>query len=287
MKQYKKLAADIGLVYSAAIWGSTFFVVKRVLDQIEPLALIAFRFLLAAFLLYFFLKLGKKPAFHDFRKGFFLSLILLGVYFPQTLGLKFTTAANSGFITGLFVVFVPFISWIALKKRPPAIKWISVFIAVCGLWILTGGISNANQGDYFTLVTALFYSLHIIVVGKYMERGSDPYILTFQQFLGIGMLSLFLSLFFESTIIPASGNVILVIMFLGIFPTLSAFLIQTIAQKITAPLKVAIIFSLEPLFAAIFSWTLGGEKFVLLNGTGGLLMVLAFFISELPQKKYL
>lgn len=285
MSHFKRVLADSGLVYSAAIWGSTFFVVKRSLDYISPLALISYRFFLASAILYIYLRLKKKKVFTDFRNGVLLSFILWGVYFPQTAGLKITTASNSGFITGLFIVFVPIFGWIFLKKKPSSIKMISVAIAITGLWVLTGGIGEANSGDYLTLITAVFYAIHIITVGRIMEKGSDPYILTFQQFFGVGLLSLISAPILGNTLGWSSPSVLPVIIFLGIFPTLSAFLIQTVAQKFTSPVKVAIIFSLEPLFAAVFSWTFGGEQFILIRGLGGGLMVFAFIISEFPFRR--
>jgi len=286
MSRFKQILSDIGLVYSAAIWGSTFFIVKNSLDYIAPLALIAYRFLFASFFLFIYLKVKKVKVFKDYKKGLLLSFILFGVFFPQTVGLKITTASNSGFITGLFIIFVPFISWMFYKKRPPIIKIISVAIAVFGLWILTGGIDQANGGDYLTLITAVFYALHIVAVGKIMNSGTNPYVLTFQQFFGIGLLSLIAAPLVGSSLGWSSGSVIPIIIFLAIFPSLSAFLIQTVVQKYTSPVKVAIIFSFEPLFAAIFSWTIGGEKFFLIKGLGGGMMVIAFILSEFPFARF-
>ena len=285
MKQYKDLFAQAGLLYSAAIWGSTFFLVKNALNHISPLALIAYRFLIAAFLMFVFLKVKKKKLFRDAGKGLILGIILWVVYFPQTLGLKFTTASNSGFITGLFILFVPIVGWLLFKRIPELNKIFSVVLALTGLWILTGGPGKINYGDTLTLITAVAYAFHILYVGKYMASGSDPYILTFQQFLFVGLFSLAGSLFSEGGLTWSSDSVWWIIVFLAVFPTMSAFLIQMVSQRFTSPLRVAIIFSMEPVFAAIFAWTIGGERFALHRGIGGLIIVAAILVSELPTSK--
>lgn len=285
MKQYKDLFAQAGLLYSAAIWGSTFFLVKNALDHISPLSLIAFRFLIAAFLMLVYLKAKKKKIFSKIGKGLALGLILWVVYFPQTVGLKFTTASNSGFITGLFIILVPIAGWVLFRRIPELKKIISVLMALAGLWVLTGGPGKINFGDSLTLITAVAYALHILCVGKFMESGADPYILTFQQFMFVGLFSLAGSLFTEGGLSWSSDSVWWIIVFLAIFPTMSAFLIQMVAQRFTSPLKVAIIFSMEPVFAAIFAWTMGGEKFAFHRGIGGLIIVAAILVSELPTRK--
>ncbi len=283
MKRYKELFAESGLLYSAAVWGATFFLVKDALDYISPMALIAYRFLIAAFLMFVFLKIKKLKVFNHWKKGIVLSFIIWMVFFPQTLGLKFTTASNSGFITGLFIVFVPIAGWALFRKVPEINRIISIILAIAGLWILTGGPEKINYGDALTLLTAVAYALHILYVDKYMRDGANPYILTFQQFLYVGMFSLIVSIITGGSIGWSSNTVWWTIIFLAVFPTMSAFLIQMVSQKFTSPLKVAIIFSMEPVFAAIFAWTLGGEKFALHRGIGGILIVTAIIISEIPS----
>ena len=287
MKQYKDLFAQAGLLYSAAIWGSTFFLVKSALNHISPLALIAYRFLIAAFLMFIVLKVKKKKLFRDAGKGLILGIILWVIYFPQTLGLKFTTASNSGFITGLFILFVPIVGWLLFKRIPELNKIFSVVLALAGLWVLTGGPEKINYGDTLTLITAVAYAFHILYVGKYMTSGADPYILTFQQFLFVGVFSLAGSLFSGGGFAWSSDSVWWIIVFLAVFPTMSAFLIQMVSQRFTSPLRVAIIFSMEPVFAAVFAWTIGGEQFALHRGIGGLIIVAAILVSELPVSKKL
>jgi len=268
IKRYKTLLIDFGLVYAAAIWGSTFFIVKDSLKYIDPVVLVGYRFFLAALILGLVLLFQKKPLFSNFKQGFILGLFIWLLYIPQTIGLKFTTASNSGFITGLFVAFVPVFSLIFFRKLPSLVKTLAVVISLTGLWILTGGLTDINTGDLITLITAMAYAIHILFADKYVNKNIDPYILSFQQFLVVGLLSFVTALFFRLPFSVVSQSVIWTVLFLTLFPTLSAFVIQLVAQKFTAPLKVSLIFALEPVFAALFAWTLGGEVFIARRALG-------------------
>jgi len=275
----------VGLIYSAAIWGSTFFIVKICLKDINPVILVAYRFLLASMLLALFLILNKKNIFKDIKKGFFLGVFLWVLYIPQTIGLIYTTSSNSAFITGLFVVFLPLFVFIFYRRFPSILKTIAVIISIIGLWFLTGGLREINRGDLMTLITAMAYAAHILFVDKFMKDDADPYILSFQQFFFVGILSVITGVIFKLPFNVSSTLAIWIVLFLALFPTLSAFVIQLVAQKFTSPIKVSLIFALEPVFAAIFSWTLGNEEFFITIAFGGLLIFIAIVLSELPANK--
>jgi len=282
MKRGKTLLADAGLLYAAAIWGATFFMVKGVLEHVSPLGLLGYRFVLSALLILPILVWTGKHPFREWKSGVSLGFFLWLIYVPQTVGLQYTTASNSGFITGLFIVFVPILGFLLFRQVPGPMKLVSVLLAVCGLWVLTGGITGMNRGDALTLLAAFGYAVHILLADRYMKDGMDPLVLSFQQFLLVGVLS-----FIVGTIlgIPVDCNwsaAWLTIVFLAVFPTVSAFLIQLVAQRFTTPIKVALIFSMEPVFAAAFAWTLGGESFVWTRAVGGVLIVTAMILSELP-----
>jgi len=225
----------------------------------------------------------KRNPFSDWKQGLVLGFFLWTIYVPQTIGLKFTTASNSGFITGLFIVFVPIFSFIFLKKLPSRMKLISVGLAVSGLFVLTGGLHDANFGDFLTLFAAIGYAIHILVADHYMKKGSDPFVLNFQQMLVVGLLSVFPGLSTDVSLACNWTSALGVILFLAVFPTVSAFVIQLVAQRNTGPVKVAIIFSMEPVFAALFAWTLGHELLVVHRALGGLLIVAAMVLSEFPM----
>jgi drug/metabolite transporter (DMT)-like permease len=271
----KTLLADLGLFYASAIWGSTFFLVKESLAAVDPVTMVAYRFLLAAALLGGYLVATGKRLFINFHIGLKIGLVLAMLYVPQTIGLGITSAANSGFITGLFVAFVPFLLIIVNKQQPEMKQWLAVVISLAGLWLLTGGLQDVNAGDLITLVSALMYGLHIILADRYISGANDPFRLSFQQFFVVGAASLLFAVLSRRPLGVTEASGIYSIVFLAVFPTLSAFVIQFKAQQITAPVKVSLIFALEPVFAGVFAWTLGGETFVPERALGGGLIFLA------------
>lgn len=275
----RTLLADLGLVYASAIWGSTFIMVKSSLDALNPVTLVAYRFLLAALLMGAYLIWQRKPLFSNFKYGLTLGIVLIFLYIPQTVGLQYTTAANSGFITGLFVAFVPPLSLLIPKQKPRPAQWIAVAISLAGLWLVTGGVRSVNIGDLITLSAAFTYTLHIMLTDRYTRGIRDDLQFVFQQFLVVGILSLLAAALLKLPLDVPDTKSLGVILFLGLFPTLSAYLIQIKAQAITSPIKVSLIFALEPVFAAIFAWTVGGEDFHPLNALGGLLIFLALLVS--------
>jgi len=281
----KKTLADLGLFYAAAIWGSTFFIVKTALDDIDPVTMVAYRFLLAGLVLLVFLLITGRSVLLGLRRAAFLSLILWLLYIPQTIGLGITTASNSGFITGLFVAFVPLFLKFVIKRKPTLLEVIASGVALIGLWILTGGLTVVNAGDLLTLIAAMAYALHLLYSDKYMKAGIGPYVISCQQFLLVGLYSLVTVLICDLPLGIGSEKAFWIVVFLALFPTLSAFVIQMIVQKTTSPLRVSLIFALEPVFAGVFAWTVGGEPFVLRGAIGGTFIFAALILSGLPSSR--
>ncbi|SYZ74726.1 Drug/metabolite transporter (DMT) superfamily permease [Candidatus Zixiibacteriota bacterium] len=283
-KQKSALLADLGLFYAAAIWGSTFFLVKYALSGIDPVIMVGYRFLLAGGILAVYLLIRRQNLLLDLKKGLFLAIILWSLYIPQTIGLKYTTASNSGFITGLFVAFVPIFMKTLFRKSPTVMEIIASVVALAGLWILTGGMKEINTGDLLTLIAAMTYALHLLLSDKYMKQQIEPLRLACQQFLIVGLLSLVTALIFRLPFGITTTAALNITIFLALFPTMTAFVIQLLAQKITSPLRVSLIFALEPVFAGLFAWTLGGEIVQLHGLIGGLLIFAALILSGLPSK---
>ncbi|MDD3648381.1 MAG: DMT family transporter [Candidatus Dojkabacteria bacterium] len=275
MKENKKLPADIGLLSVVIFWGSSFIVTKESLHTVNAVALVAYRFLISALPLGMYLVFSRRALLQNFRKGFLLGAVLFMFYIPQTLGLNYTSASNSGFITGMLVVFVPIFSFIFFRRNPGWISLLTVSLAIAGLWILTGGISEFNLGDSLTLITACAGALHILVADKYIKKSSDPYILHFQQLLVVGVLSVFTGIIFGLDFGIGSQYALNSIIYLAITSGLYGYGVQLLAQKYVSPVTVSLIFTLEPVFAGLFAWTLGGEEFVLIKGIGGGIIVLA------------
>ena len=277
-----KTMSDLGLFYCAAIWGSTFIVTKGALASVDPVVMVGIRFAIsAALLLPWVLKRKVKTA--HLREGFFLSLFLSTLYLTQTTGLLYTTASNSGFITGLFIIFIPVFMFLFRREKPTRLQGISAALAIAGMWLLTGGMSGFNLGDALTLTAAAAYAVHLIITDKYVKAEADAVLLVFHQFWMVSAIAFAIALTRGSSLAVASLSGWGVILFLAVFPTLTAFFIQMLAQRHSEPFKVGIIFTLEPVFAAFFAWTLGGERFVAVKAAGGLLIVSGMLIGELSK----
>jgi drug/metabolite transporter (DMT)-like permease len=282
--RYKKLLSELGLFYSAAVWGSTFFVVKDALNDIDPVVLVGYRFLLAASLLGGLCLIWRKSLFQNAKHGLLAGLVLWLLYISQTVGLGVTTASNSGFITGLFVAFIPVFSLLFFRRAPALTEIVATIISLSGLWILTGGLIDINVGDLFTLIAAATYALHILILDKYLKAGDDPYLFSFQQFLVVGVASLVSGMILDVQYSVTGIKIIWVILFLALLPTLSAFVIQVVAQKITRPIRVSLILAFEPVFAGLFAWTLGNEPIIFHRAIGGLFIFLGMIISGIRLK---
>ncbi len=273
---------DAGLVYCAAVWGSTFYIVKDALSGVDPVAMVAHRFLLAALLLAPW-ALSRRARARHLGESLILAVLLFALYATQTVGLGYTSAANSGFITGLFVIFVPLFLLVFLRQPPTPVQWGASALALAGLWLLTGGVRSANFGDLITLVSAATYAAHLLATDRYVRADADPVVLAFHQFWMCGLMAALWCLAAGRPLAVATEGAARTIMFLAVAPTLSAFFIQMYAQKTVPPVKVSLIFSLEPVFAALFAWTLGGERFVPAAGLGGALIVAAMMSGELSK----
>lgn len=273
---------DFGLFYCAAVWGATFFMVKGALDAVSPETLVGYRFLVSAALLVPWVLQRRRKSAH-MKESAVLALLLYALYISQTIGLKYTTASNSGFITGLFVIFVPLFLLLFFRNPPTPVQWAASGLALVGLWLLTGGIRSLNKGDTMTLIAAMTYAGHLLATDTYVRADADTVLLSFHQFWMTGVLSLLTAAGDGASFRVGTSAAWETIVFLAVFPTLSAFFIQMIAQKKTSPVKVALIFSLEPVFAALFAWTLGGEKFVPARAAGGGLIVAAMVAGELSK----
>lgn len=271
------MLAELGLLYCAAVWGATFYMVKDALAAVDPVTLVAYRFLIAAAVL---LPWARRK---HLKESAILSVILVLLYISQTIGLRYTTASNSGFITGLFVIFVPLFLLVFFRKPPTPVQWAASLVALAGLWLLTGGAGSFNKGDAMTLIAALTYAGHLLATDVYVKADADPLVLAFHQFWMTGLFSLAAAGGAGASFAVAGLKGWAVIVFLALVPTASAFYVQMLAQRKTSPLKVSLLFSLEPVFAAVFAWTLGGEPFVASKAAGGLLIVAAMIAGELSK----
>lgn len=274
--------AELGLLYCAAIWGSTFYIVKDIVIAVNPFAMVAYRFLIAALLALPWV-IARPNKARLVVPGLFLAALLTVLYVAQTEGLKYTSASNSGFITGLFIIFVYLFLLLFRRRAPAPGQWAAMGLALAGLYFLTGGFHDLNKGDAMTLLAALAYAGHLLATEHYIQAQADPILLSFHQFWLAGVLCLVSALLLGLPLAIASRRAVGVISFLALFPTLSAFYVQMLAQKTVPAARVSLFFLLEPVFAAIFAWTLGGETVRLMGALGGGLIVAAMLVGELAK----
>ncbi|GAW92546.1 DMT family transporter [Calderihabitans maritimus] len=285
MKPAKKISqvqADLALLMVALVWGFTFVTVKNALDDIGPHFFNAIRFFIAAL----FLAIIYHRRLKNFTKETLVAGVLIGIalfagYGFQTVGLKYTTASNAGFITGLSVVLVPLFSTI-ITRQPPA--WpiiLAVIKSALGLALLSLGSSfQLNWGDFLVFLCAISFALHIILVGRYAPN-LDPALLATVQIATVSAASSIWGWFTEIPPGSLSSEVISALFITAIPATALAFLIQTTMQSFTTPTRTAIIFSTEPVFAALFAFLFLGEILTPRQLLGAALILAAMLVAEL------
>ena len=283
----KNIRAEFYLLGIVIVWGSTFALIKNILNFIPPYTFLTYRFLLATLvLMIIFWKRIKRMNKTILRKGSLIGIFLFLAYTLQTVGIKYTTATKAGFITGLSVVLVPIISVFFIKEKVSRNSIIGAFFALIGLWFLNYANSfSFNFGDFLVLLCAFSFAMHIISVGLYTKK-LDYVLLVIVQLATVSILSLFLAVIFERPALNLSYsfNVWWGIIFMGVFATAFAFYMQNRFQRYSTATKTAIIFSGEPIFSAIFAYFLLGEKVGLIAWIGGLLIIFGMIISQRKQR---
>ncbi|MGA1846692.1 DMT family transporter [Deferribacter abyssi] len=279
----KEYFADLSLIFISLIWGSTFIIVKEALEEIDVFNFLTLRFGLATVLMFFLIVRKFKDVKDSFIPGTILGLLLFATFAFQTLGLKYTLASIAGFLTGLYVIFVPFLSMVILKQFPKKTSMMGVFLAFLGLILISynGGDFNINIGVIYLILNAFFIGLHIIMIDRY-SKTYDVMALTFVQLFIVFLLSLVISISFMDSAneIIFSKNVIFAVVLTGVFATVVAFLIQTAMQKYTTPTKAAIIFTFEPVSSAFFGYLIGKEILTFHQYIGSVFIIFSIIISE-------
>ncbi len=210
--------------------------------------------------------------------------IFLGFgYIFQTLGLARTGAAITGFVTGLYIVLTPLFAWLFLKEKINRFTWICIGVATVGLAFLSIHGFSVGFGELLVFVSAIFYALHIIALSQW-SSGRDPYAMTVVQLAMCALLSGVASIPGGYSPPPDAG-VWGVVIFTAVFATAIAFIIQTGAQAHMTSTKVAVILTMEVVFAAIFAIIFGGESLTLQSAIGGILVVGAMYLIVIKESK--
>lgn len=279
----EKRRAELLLIAVTVVWGLTFSLVKESLEELQPFVFMSYRFWLAFLLMAPLCARRFRQVDRGMLKaGVIMGALLYGSYAFQTFGLKYTTAGNAGFITGLFIVFVPLLSFVVLRHRPDPITVVSVAVALTGLAVLSlqPGL-KVNSGDYLVLACAFSYSVHIILLDRYVKR-YDLALLTFLQMGFLALANTASAAAFETFEVPTGALVWVSIIVCGVFASAVAFYIQGYAQKILTPVRTSIILIMEPVFSVIFGIILLGETLTWRGWLGCGLIFSGMLLTEIP-----
>ena len=281
-RSFQAYVSEIALLGVGLIWGSTFPVVKIGLASTGALWFNAYRFLLAAALAALILVVRWRTLSKDlWRYALLLGSLLAVGYTAQTVGLAYTTSGKAGFITGLFVVFVPLLGALAFRRRPSNAALFAVFIAVVGLALLSLNDNlTFNPGDPIVLICAVAYAVHILIVDK-VTTIFDTVDLTMAQVVVAGIEMGILAYLFEPQLPQPNSYTLIALFITAVLATIVAFFVQIYAQKHIGPTRTALILLSEPVFAAVFGYLLLQEVLSLRRLAGAALILAGMVIAEL------
>ncbi len=279
------LLAALALLAVTAIWGSTFFLIRDLLDRVPTLDFLAVRFAIAAALLALIAPRSLAKLSTESRKRALVLGALYGVaQILQTAGLAHTAASVSGFITGMYVVATPLFAALLLRTRIGPLTWLAVALAATGLAVLTLEGFSIGYGEAITLVAALIYALHIVGLGAW-SKPDEALGMSILQLVVIAVICL-VATAPDGIVLPDNTRDWLSVLYMAVFAGSLALVAQTWAQAHLPPTRTAIIMSMEPVFAAFFAVLLGGELLSSRMVLGGMLVLTAMLIVEIsPRRK--
>ena len=285
----KRARADLAMGFCTVIWGATFVVIKDALADISVFMYIAVRFSLAAIVMAFvFWASLRRMDRRTLWAGVQIGICMFGGYAFQTVGLRFTTPAKAAFITGMCVVLVPLMLAVFGRRRITIWIWSGAAAALAGLYFLTvprEGLGALNLGDPIVFGCAVMFALHIIFIGRYAGQHSVGSLAFLQvattAVLSVTLLPILAAASWEKLRMVISETVIFAILITSIGATVIAFSFQTWVQQHTSPSHVAILISLEPVFAALTSWLLVREHFGIRTLAGAALIFAGILLAEM------
>ncbi len=274
------------LLITTIFWGVTFTIVKEAVAKVDVFVFLGQRFLLSFILLLPGCLIRRKHySWPLLKRASVLGLLLFGSYAFQTLGLLYTSASNAGFLTGLNVVFVPVISAFFLRQMIPNNVKLSVVLAAIGLFLLcTNGTWIINQGDFLVILCAICVAWHLIFTGKY-SRLHDVYWLATLQMGMIALLSLLVARLSGHSVFVWYPELLWTMVICVLFATIFAFLVQTSVQRIISPSQTALIFCMEPVFAALYAYWAANERLGVFGLIGCVLIFAGMLLSEVVTTK--
>lgn len=289
----KQLKADLMLVLVTLCWGISYYLMDLALTDMDPFTLNTHRFL-GAFAVAGLLSYKKVKDVNriTLKYSLLVGAALVFVYIGATFGVKYTTLSNSGFLCALTVVFTPLIAWVFLRQKLDRKMTLSVVICFIGIALLTlkddFSINLGNlKGDLLCIICAVAYAIDLLLTEKAVSHKEvDAYQLGVFQLGVTGLCNLILAIIVETPHFPTTGNVWGAVIFLSIFCTGVAFVVQPVAQQYTSASHVGVIFALEPVFAGIVAFALAGEVLSPKSYFGAVLMIASIFIMEIDFSRF-
>lgn len=272
--------AELLLFGTTFIWGSTFVVVRSGVDDVSPSLFVAVRFSIGAlvFALFFFRQL-QEISRTTWRKGIILGAMLGSGIVVQNFGIYQTTASKAAFITGLIVLFTP-LAQLFIEHRPPKVgNIIGIIIVTVGLYLLTSpGGYTLNFGDFLVLISALIFGIFIVYLDIYSKNENTTQ-LAFIQILSTSIVG-WMFVPSETPVFSTELGALTRLLYMGLFATVVTTYIQTRYQKDTTPTRAVIIFSVEPVIAAVLAYYFLNEILGVVGIVGGALILVGILISE-------
>jgi drug/metabolite transporter (DMT)-like permease len=264
----------LAMLATAAVWGGSFVLMKDAIVQQDVYSFLSTRFILAALLMIAYRPTVFRGLSSRFiKQGVLAGVLLSGGYIFQTLGLAKTTVSNTGFITGMYLVFTPLISLIILKRKVLLVQWFAVAIAMIGLILISYNGISIGTGEILVLISALAFGAHFVALGEW-SNGKNTYALTLIQILTVSAIATVCA-FINGFEVPPSASVWQAIAFTAVFATFLAFLVQTKAQSVMSATVASVLLAMETPFAVVLGVLILNDPLTLRIIVGGSLVMIA------------
>jgi drug/metabolite transporter (DMT)-like permease len=281
-----RLRADLLLLLTAMIWGSAFVAQKIGNGVIGPFLFVAGRFTLSALLLVPLARREAGAATHALSRRDRLLAVTIGVVLfagsgLQQVALNSTSVTNAGFLTALYIAFVPFVGWLLVRTRVRPIVLAAVAVSLLGAWLLADhGMAPLSRGDFIVVVSAMLYALHIVLVSIFLKDTHRPFFLCFLQYSITAGFSAAFGFALEPVDLEAVRGALPTVLYAGILSGGLGYTLQIVAQRYTPATEAALIMSMESVFAALAAAILLGERLTLLAAIGCGLVMLGVIMVE-------
>ena len=283
-----QVKADLMLLIVTVAWGVSYYLIDISLTELDAFNLNALRFLLAfAIAAVFSFPRIRTVNRETLRGAAILGFILMLVYIGATYGVKYTSISNAGFLCALTVVITPILGYFFKGQRPEKKLVVVVLMALTGIGLLTLNEQlKPALGDILCILCAFFYAIHLLYMETVVNRKTvDAYQLGVFQLFFCGFYQLVLSLLLERPTVPETPRIWMAVLFLSVFCTGLAFIVQAVAQQYTSATHVGVIFSLEPVLSGITAYALAGEVLLFRGYLGGAILLAGIFLMEIEWKK--